>query len=411
MLSPLQFPWSLFLSKMNEEPKNKWKDTYNYHNNMENEEDESKKFPAVQYSHGLPPKPPLNGINFMKRKKLLISSKKEKCNRKDSYNLFDAVVPADSQNSESSGEIRTLTSNFENCGFPVQEYSPCMSPKYPINISEQTQNDKQSNQTGMTLFPCATDMGPGKFSEETQKQLSRTIRVTLARIIRRLKGLSISTVEKWFSLLSHFLELSAEESLMTVILLRRYFICRGRMHCPQDHMRPQKWECVLGICSYFAKWLSEEFPGHVREDLKVLMGPRFSFCKEQIEFLKTIDWEVNIGYDEYCMVRDMFVVPDEVQRTLMIWEWLGYSTQELTENLDIRREVILNELFQASDAVNILWSGKKRDTQSSWGHSQGNEQDYGSKRHYRRLLSSVDEMCNHDNEETCKHFLLGVPNG
>ncbi|GJQ08481.1 hypothetical protein GpartN1_g272.t1 [Galdieria partita] len=320
---------------------------------------------TFSYSHGLPPKPYSNRSvsNALRRRRgsFLSSNKGDMDNILAScHSSCDAVVPGSQVSSldcsEGSGDLGGLSSNFRDFNI-LAKGDPQSNFACRVRASDREQDPPHDSRHQQSLLPCAKDMGPGLITQSARKQVCETVKCTVARVIRRVTGLSLPTVEKWFSLLSHFLELSAEEQLMFIMLLRKYLKHGGPLRGCQDSLRPQKWERVLGLCAYFSVWLSEEFAARTKEDLVTLMGPRFLFGKEEMEFLIKVDWKIYIGYEEYCQTLEMFLIPDEIQRNIIIWEWLGYSSLELTESLDVRKEVVLNNLTGLST---VLGTGRKR---------------------------------------------------
>ena len=112
------------------------------------------------------------------------------------------------------------------------------------------------------------------------------------------------TVEKWLCLLCEYLDLNADEQVLVVCLLRKYVSAGGKFVGTGDWARPQRWECVVAVACYLAVLLTEEFPGRAAMDLRELLGPNFRFGKEQIDFLKTIDWKITVHPDMFKEVKD-----------------------------------------------------------------------------------------------------------
>jgi len=112
-------------------------------------------------------------------------------------------------------------------------------------------------------------------------------------------GLPHTTVDKWLHLLAEYLELNADEHVLAICLVRRYLAAGRSLVGENDWARPQRWECVIAISCYLAVLLSEEFPGRTAFDLKELLGANFRFGREQIEFLKAIDWKASIPREEF----------------------------------------------------------------------------------------------------------------
>ncbi|EME25898.1 uncharacterized protein Gasu_64410 [Galdieria sulphuraria] len=418
MFDNFLIPWSSFLFK-NEEPENKVQELESIEPDAGGRAVESKLKvneslnSVFSYSHGLPPKPYSNRSfpNALRRKRGSLSSS----NKGDLDNILasghsacDAVVPGSQisplDGSEGSGDLRGLSSNFQDFNILAKEGSQ-INLTCQGRASEREQDQQVVSKYQPCLLPCAKELGPGGIPQSVRKIVFQMVRCTVARVIRRVTGLSLSTVEKWFSLLSHFLELSAEEQLMFLIFLRKYLKHNGPLREGQDSLRPQKWERVLALCAYFSVWLSEEFAARTREDLVTLMGPRFHFGKEQKEFLIAVDWRIYIGYDEYCHTLEMFLIPDEMQRGVIIWEWLGYSTLELTESLDVRREVILSNLTRHST---VLSAGRKRQPMFLPDEKETTEE---GRRFFRKMaLGAFLSSQGHDvNAETNPY--LCVPNG
>jgi len=342
------------------------------------------------YSHGLPPKPNSNrgAYNGLRRKRGSYGNINMTNVEKDwvkPCSNYDAVVPgstgASFDGSESSGDLCGLSSNFHEFNIVGKEDSHNSSAGR-VRVSEEVKT-KQVERPESCSLPCAKELGPGPIPQCLREQVCQSVRSTVARVVRRATGLSLHTVEKWFSLLSHFLELSAEEQLFFIIFLRKYLIHAGPLHDNYDNQRPQKWERVLGVCAYFSVWLTEEVATRTREDLVTLMGPKFAFGREQIQYLITIDWRVYIGYEEYWQTLEMFTFPDDTQRCLRVWEWLGYSSVELTEGLDVHKEVILNNLTGLSA---LLSSGKKRQPECL---SVGENTVQGERRYFRKKTSNA----------------------
>lgn len=136
-------------------------------------------------------------------------------------------------------------------------------------------------------------------------------------------GLPKDTVRKWLCLLCEYLELNADEVVLVVCLLRRYVRKGGKFVGKGDWARPQRWECVVAVACYLAVLLTEEFPGRTAMDLKELLGPNFKFGREQISFLKVVDWRISITGEVFKEVKEavegMMRREEEARKAINEW--------------------------------------------------------------------------------------------
>mmetsp|Transcript_11721 Transcript_11721/g.35715 ORF Transcript_11721/g.35715 Transcript_11721/m.35715 type:complete len:357 (-) Transcript_11721:122-1192(-) len=159
-------------------------------------------------------------------------------------------------------------------------------------------------------WQCARELSPGSIPLESSARIASSIRRFVSKIIHLNVGLPMGTVEKWFHLLAEYLELSADEHVIMIALFRKYIAANGPLVSAYDWARPQKWECVLAIACYMSVLLSEEFVGQTAKELKDLLGPQFRFGTEQTDFLKAVDWRINISDEEYQAARDVFMAAE-----------------------------------------------------------------------------------------------------
>lgn len=129
------------------------------------------------------------------------------------------------------------------------------------------------------------------------RRVNECIREAIAEAVVASVGelLPLATVKKWLCLLCEYLELNADEQVLVVCLLRKYVAAGGKFVGEGDWARPQRWECVVAISCYFAVLLTEEFPGRTSMDLRELLGPNFRFGREQVAFLKRVDWRISVS--------------------------------------------------------------------------------------------------------------------
>uniref|UniRef100_A0A7S1TFI5 Uncharacterized protein n=1 Tax=Compsopogon caeruleus TaxID=31354 RepID=A0A7S1TFI5_9RHOD len=167
----------------------------------------------------------------------------------------------------------------------------------------------------------AREFGTNPIDFSSRKRSCAVVRAVVARLVSSSVGLSPRTVEKWFNLLAEYLELNADEYLIVLCLLRKYLAAGGHLVIPNEVSRPQRWECVIAICCYMAVLLSEEFPSRAASDLKELLGPSFQFGKEQIAFLKVLDWNIEVPPRTFAWAYELAV--NDTDGKAKIDDWLA----------------------------------------------------------------------------------------
>lgn len=141
------------------------------------------------------------------------------------------------------------------------------------------------------------------------------VRSVIAEVVVASVGdlLPLETVQKWLCLLCEYLELNADEQVLVVCLLRKFVQYGGKFVGEGDWARPQRWECVVAIACYFSVLLTEEFPGRTSMDLRELLGPNFHFGREQVEFLKSVDWRISVSTETFKEAKECCInVANEV---------------------------------------------------------------------------------------------------
>eukprot|EP00184_Porphyridium_aerugineum_P003555 CAMPEP_0184708492 /NCGR_PEP_ID=MMETSP0313-20130426/37794_1 /TAXON_ID=2792 /ORGANISM="Porphyridium aerugineum, Strain SAG 1380-2" /LENGTH=397 /DNA_ID=CAMNT_0027170085 /DNA_START=949 /DNA_END=2142 /DNA_ORIENTATION=+ len=177
-------------------------------------------------------------------------------------------------------------------------------------------------------WECAKEMGTTPISAREAKITSWTVRNILSRVIVMNVGLAKATVDKWLKLLAEFLELNVDEHLILLCLVQKFLAAGNTLRSDSDYQRPQRWECIIGIACYFAVMLSEEFPGRTALDLRDLLGGSFSFGKEQIAFLKAVNWRVNVSEEEFNSAKELmadYIQTDAISDS-KIMSWLNVNT-------------------------------------------------------------------------------------
>lgn len=165
--------------------------------------------------------------------------------------------------------------------------------------------------------------------------VSNVVRSAVAEVVVAYVGAGLpkDTVRKWLCLLCEYLELNADEAVLVVCLLRRYVREGGKFVGNGDWARPQRWECVVAVACYMAVLLTEEFPGRTAMDLKELLGPNFKFGREQISFLKVVDWRISITGEVFKEVKEavegMMRGEEEARKTINEWFMVDEAVLEM----------------------------------------------------------------------------------
>ncbi|KAI0556663.1 hypothetical protein FGB62_394g06 [Gracilaria domingensis] len=180
---------------------------------------------------------------------------------------------------------------------PAAEYSGKLRWETPLRAGKWRESWEGARELGLPVC-VRSAQAPA---------VSKVIRASVADAVVAYVGphLPRHTVEKWLCLLFEYLELNADEQVLVVCLLRRYVRMGGRFVGRGDWARPQRWECVVAVASYFAVLLSEEFPGRTAMDLRELLGPNFRFGSEQVSFLKVVDWRISIEAEDFKDVKEV----------------------------------------------------------------------------------------------------------
>ncbi|CAN8063320.1 unnamed protein product [Agarophyton chilense] len=201
-----------------------------------------------------------------------------------------ATVP----NFSDSTSVPACQSSFVS---PAAEYPGKRRWETPLRTGKWAENWEGARELGLPVC-VRSAQAPA---------VSQVIRSSVADAVVAYVGphLPRHTVEKWLCLLFEYLELNADEQVLVVCLLRRYVRHGGRFVGQGDWARPQRWECVVAVASYFAVLLSEEFPGRTAMDLRELLGPNFRFGSEQISFLKVLDWRISIEAEDFKEVKEV----------------------------------------------------------------------------------------------------------
>lgn len=79
--------------------------------------------------------------------------------------------------------------------------------------------------------------------------------------------------------------------------------CGDRFIGNGDWTRPQRWEFAIAIACYRSVLLTAQFTGTTACDLHELLGPNFRFGREQISFLKSVNWQVYVAVNYVLEVR------------------------------------------------------------------------------------------------------------
>lgn len=170
--------------------------------------------------------------------------------------------------------------------------------------------------------------------------LGLAIRQLIAEAVATHVGVQLPTVtvEKWLCLLSEYLELNSDEQVLVVCHLRRYIAAGGKFVGKGDWARPQRWECVVAVACYLSVLLTEEFPGRTAMDLKELLGANFKFGREQISFLKTVNWEVATHSEQFVEVKKVcegLVKGDEkAKETARDWFKMDQALDEMKQRAE-----------------------------------------------------------------------------
>ncbi|KAA8499285.1 hypothetical protein FVE85_6870 [Porphyridium purpureum] len=152
-------------------------------------------------------------------------------------------------------------------------------------------------------WECAKELCDNVVPAAKAKGTSAAVRSVLSHVILSNVTLASATVDKWLNLLSEFLELNVDEHMLLLCLIRKYLKNGHSMASGVEYSRPQRWECVIGIGCFFAVMLSEEFPGRTGLDLRDLLGGNFNFARDQLRFLKAVDWRINVSAEEFSEAK------------------------------------------------------------------------------------------------------------
>lgn len=180
---------------------------------------------------------------------------------------------------------------------PAAEYPGKLRWETPLRAGNWSENWEGARELGLPVCVRSAQV----------PAVTSVIRAVVADAVVAYVGphLPRPTVEKWLCLLFEYLELNADEQVLVVCVLRNYIRHGGRFVGRGDWARPQRWECIVAVASYFAVLLTEEFPGRTAMDLRELLGPNFRFGSEQISFLKAVDWRISIDASEFKEVKEV----------------------------------------------------------------------------------------------------------
>lgn len=198
---------------------------------------------------------------------------------------------------------------------PAPEYPGKLRWQTPLRVGTWKEDWQSARELGLHVAVRSKE----------QRGVANVVRSAVAEIVVASVGdlLPLATVQKWLCLLCEYLELNADEQVLVVCLLRKYVESGGKFVGEGDWARPQRWECVVAVACYFAVLLTEEFPGRTSMDLRELLGPNFRFGREQIAFLKLVNWRISITAEQFREVKECCIgawdkVPGQKER-LLAW--------------------------------------------------------------------------------------------
>ncbi|EME32448.1 hypothetical protein Gasu2_04930 [Galdieria sulphuraria] len=251
-----------------------------------------------------------------------------------------------------------ISENHKALSFPAP--SPVSRYKSPLRQGNWHESWESARSLGADSVP----------SQKSYMVISR-VKHIISMIVQRSTCLSLTTLDKWLTLMCNFIEFNADEYVLFLIMVKKYLVSDGQLLSLHDCTRPQKWERVLAVCAYFVVFLSEEFTGRIRRDLEDLMGPAFHFGKEQQSFLSVVDWKVNVAYKEFEKVHQ-FLLLEGNEYKLQVWQWLGFSLNELDSCGDLAPSVALKNtqrsrasLVRANECVTLSSGNNKPCTEST----------------------------------------------
>uniref|UniRef100_A0A7S0ZBZ9 Uncharacterized protein n=1 Tax=Timspurckia oligopyrenoides TaxID=708627 RepID=A0A7S0ZBZ9_9RHOD len=204
----------------------------------------------------------------------------------------DQLVPGVVEETEKSLQTPSLMSSFYD---------------HPNNEIRKKPRWDTPRRSGVRKEPweCAKEIGANPVNPLEARITSAAVREVLSSVIVMSVGLGKPTVDKWLQLLTEFLEMNVDEHLILLCLVKKYLSAGNSLRSELEFQRPQKWECVFGIGCYFSVLLSEEFAGRTAVDLRDLLGGNFKFGREQVSFLRAVDWRVNVDESEFNDARQL----------------------------------------------------------------------------------------------------------
>jgi hypothetical protein len=226
---------------------------------------------------------------------------------KPSAKALDRAVPA------LPPPKRLKTAPADSTVSPAVEFPGKPRWQTPLRIGKSVEKWESARELGLDFAVRSRE----------QRGVIAVVRSAIAEVVVASVGdlLPLATVQKWLCLLCEYLELNADEQVLVVCLLRKFTEYGGKFVGEGDWARPQRWECVVAIACYFAVLLTEEFPGRTSMDLRELLGPNFHFGREQVAFLKAVDWRISISTESFREVKECCVnvadkVPGEKDRLM-----------------------------------------------------------------------------------------------
>lgn len=226
-----------------------------------------------------------------------------------------------------------------------------------------------------------------------QRGVVGVVRSTIAEVVVASVGdlLPIETVQKWLCLLCEYLELNADEQVLVVCLLRKFVQYGGKFVGEGDWARPQRWECVVAIACYFSVLLTEEFPGRTSMDLRELLGPNFHFGREQVEFLKAVDWRISISTEVFqetkeCCVNVANGVAGEKEK-LISWFRVDDAVADRKKRAEDAAAASAAAAAAAAEAAKVAKAALAAQTPVQYNPVQS-----GKKRNYAAIAPAKDSM-------------------
>jgi len=219
-------------------------------------------------------------------------------------------------------------------GVGGEESSPALSASYDHPDNEVRKRPRWETPRRRGDWPeawaCAKQLGVAPTAAAVANITCAAVRDVIARVIVMNVGLAKPTVDKWLQLLTEFIEMNVDEHITLLCLLQKYLDCGNSLRSDDQFQRPQKWECVVGISCYFSVMLSEEFAGRTAADLRDLLGGNFKFGREQLSFLKAVDWHINIDSERFASARRLMVeyAQSNGVSNKKVMSWLGLSLMD-----------------------------------------------------------------------------------